>query len=190
MTEGSTLRGGANLRDKDRRPLTCLPHRVLGAMRPSVMSLCCFLLAAFPNVGRAMRGALVSLRPSSEARSPSVGSREKRVLPAHWCSLKERVTVTSGSRGSDRHGGSLRAGKRGARPAGCGRPPARVPEKCSVTQIRSSAPLADSRIHVPKVSATSSTCVAFPMDVITDSITRGGRENHAPAHCDGKASRF
>ena len=54
----------------------------------------------------------------------------------------------------------------------------RAPEKCSVTQIRSSLLLADSLIQVPNVSLTFNTCVGFPMDVIRDSIRR--RESYSP----------
>lgn len=54
----------------------------------------------------------------------------------------------------------------------------KVPEKCSVTQTRSSLLFADSRIQVPNVSVTFSTCVAFPMEVIMDS-TKGGEKKVA-----------
>ena len=57
----------------------------------------------------------------------------------------------------------------------------KAPEKCSVTQIRSSLLLADSLIQVPNVSLTFKTCVGFPMDVIMDSTKRRERKvTHLP----------
>lgn len=58
----------------------------------------------------------------------------------------------------------------------------KVPEKCSVTQIRSSLLCADSLIHVPNVSLTFRTWVGLPMEAIMDSTK--GRERkitHLPA---------
>lgn len=60
-----------------------------------------------------------------------------------------------------------------------------VPEKCSVTQIRSSLLLADSLIQVPKVSLTFSTWAGFPMEVIVDSV-RGKPSYNLPDGYDKK----
>ena len=58
----------------------------------------------------------------------------------------------------------------------------KAPEKCSVTQMRSSLLLADSLIQVPNVSLTFNTCIGRPMDVIMDSIKR--RESYSPPNYD------
>lgn len=58
----------------------------------------------------------------------------------------------------------------------------KAPEKCSVTQMRSSLLLADSLIQVPNVSLTFNTCIGFPIDVIMDSIKR--RESYSPPSYD------
>lgn len=59
-----------------------------------------------------------------------------------------------------------------------------VPEKCSVTQIRSLLLLADSLIHVPNVSVTFRTCVGFPMEAIRDSA-KSKKQNKAHDYHSG-----